>query len=81
MQKVQHGRREHDAETRSAIEAATAGLGPDLQEKMLEGSKEEAVVGAELCGGVKCKKVGHFKCSRCRTTKYCSKECQKSAWK
>jgi hypothetical protein len=33
------------------------------------------------CGAEGCKMPGEHTCSRCKTVAYCSKECQKSAWK
>ncbi|CAG8123414.1 unnamed protein product [Penicillium salamii] len=47
--------------------------------------KDEANGGIRQCAYYKCGKWEEFqrqfaKCRRCRRTKYCSKECQKSAW-
>ena len=33
------------------------------------------------CSNASCKNEGNFACSRCKSASYCSKECQKAAWK
>ena len=33
------------------------------------------------CPNASCKNEGNFACSRCKSASYCSKECQKAAWK
>ena len=35
----------------------------------------------QQCHTEGCHNVGSFRCSRCKIAKYCSKECQKAAWK
>jgi hypothetical protein len=47
--------------------------------------KDEARGGIRQCAYYKCGRWEEYqrqfaKCRRCRRTKYCSKECQKSAW-
>jgi hypothetical protein len=34
----------------------------------------------EYCAHLTCTTLGHLQCGRCRTTKYCSRKCQKEDW-
>lgn len=38
------------------------------------------MAGIIKCGSATCTKEGSFTCSRCKSVKYCSKGCQRSAW-
>ena len=42
--------------------------------------QEPSSTSPDVCRGAGCPKPGTLKCSRCRLTRYCSKECQKADW-
>ncbi len=52
-----------------------------IREKDREQEKERVTKKVDYCPGPGCDKVAERQCSRCKSVKYCSAECQKQCWK
>jgi hypothetical protein len=52
----------------------------NLSKRDIKQNVEDLQKDSSLCRRSGCSNVGTHRCSRCREAKYCSRECQKSAW-
>ena len=70
-----------DAAKVAALSSMPPGIPRELRENVLEGAREALVCGAERCSRAECTKAGTNRCSKCRSVRYCGRECQLADWR